>query len=81
MCNNISIEKKKKDDLDKEIEYLVIDDDENEIEETCYKLPPLVHSREKLKTSNKMLEKVDDKIKGLGQMPLHLRKGWKILKK
>ena len=81
MCNNISTEKKIKDDLDKEIEFIVIDDGENEIEETGYKLPPFVHPRERLKTSNKMLEKLDDKIKGLGQMPLHPKKDWKILKR
>ena len=42
-----------KDDLDKEIEYIVTDD-ENEIKETGYKPPPLLHSRERLKTFNKM---------------------------
>ena len=43
-------------------------------EETGYKPPPFVHPREKLKTFNKMLEKVDDEIKVLGQTPLHPKK-------
>ena len=45
-----------KDDLDKEIEYIVTDDDKNETEETGYKPPP-VHPRENLKTFNKNVRK------------------------
>ena len=57
--------------LDKEIEYILIYDDENEIEERGYKPPPLAHPRERLKTFNKMLEKVDDRIGVFRQTPLH----------
>ena len=66
-----------KDYLDKEIEYIVIDDDENEIEETCYKPPPLVHPRERLKTFNKMLKKLKYSVKRL----FIQKKDWKELKK
>ena len=62
-----------KDDLDKEIEYIVIED-KNEIEETGYEPPPLVHPRERFKTFKKTLEKVVDEIKVLGQMPLPPKK-------
>ena len=45
-----------KDDLDKEIEYIVTDDDKNETKKTGYK-PPSVHPRENLKTFNKSIRK------------------------
>ena len=45
-----------KDDLDKEIEYIVTDDDKNETKKTGYKPPP-VHPRENLKTFNKSIRK------------------------
>ena len=61
-----------KDDLDKEIECLVIDNNKNEIEETGYKPPPLIYPRERLKTFNKMLEK--DEIKVPGQTPFQPKK-------
>ena len=70
-----------KDDLEKEIEYIVIDDSENEIEETGYKPPPLVHSREIVKTSNKMLEKVGDEIEVLVKRPFIQKKDRNELKK
>ena len=38
-----------KDDLDKGIECLVIDNNKNEIEETGYKPRPLIYPRERLK--------------------------------
>ena len=70
-----------KDDLDKEIEYIVIDDSENEIEETSYKPPPLVHPMEIVKTSNKMLEKVGDEIGVLVKRPFIQKKDRNELKK
>ena len=70
-----------KDDLDKGIECLVIDNNKNEIEETGYKPPLLIYPRERLKTFNKMLEK--DEIKVPGQTPLQpkKKKNWKELQK
>ena len=70
-----------KDDLDKEIEYIVIDDSENEIEETSYNPPPLVHPMEIVKTSNKMLEKVGDEIGVLVKRPFIQKKDRNELKK